>query len=116
MTPITGIPYLEAMQHCASIGSLSSLRKMIKELEDQGALTGEFSKFASYCRRASDFEEHFGAGRLLDLSHPSVTILIENVISPQELLAIRQRQEVIAANPPDADRADALRSEGRLLV
>ncbi len=116
VTPITGIPYLEAMQHCASIGSLSSLREMIKELEDKGALTEDFSQFASYCRRASEFEERFGAGSLLDLSHPSVAILIENVISPKELLAIRHRQESIAANPADAARAQALASEGRLLV
>jgi len=116
VTPITGIPYLEAMQHCASIGSLSSLREMLKELKDQGALSEDFSALAAYCRRASDFEEHFGAGSLLDLSHPSMAILIENVISPKELLAIRIRQEAIAMNPVDAARAEALASEGRLLV
>lgn len=70
----------------------------------------------SVCKRASDFEEHFGAGSLLDLYHPSVVILIENVISPKELLAIRGRQEAIAMNPVDAARAEALAWEGRLLV
>lgn len=116
VTPITGIPYLEAMQHCASVGSLSSLREMLKELEGQGALSEEFTAVAAYCKRASDFEELFGAGSLLDLSHPSVEILIENVISPKELQAIRGRQEAIAMNPVDAARAEALASEGRLLV
>lgn len=116
VTPITGIPYREAMQHCARIGSLGSLREMLKELEDQGALSEDFSALAAYCKRASDFEEHFGAGSLLDLAHPSVAILIENVISPKELLAIRSRKEAIALNPVDAARAEALASEGRLIV
>ncbi|MDA5243582.1 hypothetical protein OLP54_16005 [Agrobacterium sp. MAFF310724] len=116
VTPITGIPYLEAMQHCASIGSLGSLREMLKELEDQGALSEDFSGLAAYCKRASEFEERFGAGSLLDLSHPSVAILIENVISPKELLAIRRRQEAIALNPVGTARAEALASEGRLIV
>jgi hypothetical protein len=115
-TPITGIPYLEAMQHCANIGSLSSLREMIKELEDKGALTEDFSQFASYCRRASEFEQRFGPDCLLKLSHPSVEILIENVITPKELLEIRRRQEAIARDPQDAELAEALRSEGQLLV
>ncbi|WP_417682764.1 hypothetical protein [Roseibium sp.] len=116
LTPITEIPYLEAMQFSASIGSLSSLREMIQELEDQGAMSDEFSKFASYCKRASEFEEHFGPDSLLDLSHPSVSILIENVISTKELQAIRNRQETIANDPSASERAHALRSEGRLLV
>ncbi|MBP2611490.1 hypothetical protein [Agrobacterium pusense] len=116
VTPITGIPYIEAMQHCASIGSLSSLREMLKEVEDRGAFSEDFSALAAYCKRASDFEEHFGAGSLLDLSHPSVVILIENVISPKELLAIRGRQKAIAMNPIDVARAEALASEGRLII
>ncbi len=116
VTPITGIPYLEAMQHCASIGSVSSLREMLEELEGQGALSEDFSALVAYSKRASDFEERFGAGSLLDLSHPSVAILIENVISPKELVAIRSRKEAIALNPVDAARAEALASEGRLIV
>jgi hypothetical protein len=89
---------------------------MIQELDDQSALTNEFSEFASYCGRASEFEERFGPDCLLNLSHPSVEILIENVITPTELLAIRRRQETIAANPQNAERAEALKAEGRLLV
>lgn len=116
VTPRTGITYHEAMQHCASIGSLCSLREMIKELENQSALTDEFSSLVSYCKRATEFEEQFGADSLLDLSHRSVACLIENVISPKELLAIRQRQAAIAMNPADTARAEALRSEGRLIA
>tara|TARA_R110002020_G_scaffold69730_11_gene181486 strand:+ start:6952 stop:7221 length:270 start_codon:yes stop_codon:yes gene_type:complete len=89
---------------------------MLEELEGQGALSEDFSALVAYSKRASDFEERFGAGSLLDLSHPSVAILIENVISPKELVAIRSRKEAIALNPVDAARAEALASEGRLIV
>lgn len=113
VTPILGIPYREQMGFCASIGSLSSLREMVDELECQGALTDEFSELVDYCNRASEFESEFGKDSLLDLDHPSVAVLIENAITPGELNDIRFRQNAISQNTANATRAHALRNEAR---
>ncbi len=115
-TPISGISYSSAMRHSAAIGSLSTLRDMIRELEAQSHPMFKFAAIVDFCIRASEFETQYGDDCLLDLEHSTVATLIENrVLTESKVDAIRGRQNVIRSDPLACASAEKLRAEGRFV-
>lgn len=114
MTTIEGLSYIASMRRSAEIGSLSTLREMISELNSRGVLTDQFKSLVSFCERASQFERVHGPDCLLNLRHRTLKTLIENgVLSIEELAAISARHKMVAQDMEAAKTAQALQSEGR---
>lgn len=112
-----GTSYLELMCHSVSIGDISALRTMVRELKEARLLTREFSLLVAYCDRASAFEAKHGVDALLDVDHPSVKAWVASgVLTSGQHGRILRCKTAIASLGNVQKQFDALHREGRRIV